>query len=171
MDVGADIIGIVKTNLKVFCKDTIENITKDWPRGSYLMFKSNHMVPRGRPLISIGYKYNAWGGFSFIATADTRNIKAGIPYLYKYPYPFSIVAILPVFCSLLMSNFFGSFYEVDSQNKSSQYDLVLEKFWVTQCGWLWLCTIVAMVMTNTDFWQPIHYGVKRDHCDEFISIR
>ena len=28
MEVGADFIGMVKTNTKVFCKETIENITK-----------------------------------------------------------------------------------------------------------------------------------------------
>ena len=50
---------MVKTNTKVFCKDTIENLTKNWPVGSYIVFRSNPMVPGDRPLISIGYKYNA----------------------------------------------------------------------------------------------------------------
>ena len=34
MDVGSDMIGVVKTNKYVFCKDTIENMTKDWTGGS-----------------------------------------------------------------------------------------------------------------------------------------
>ena len=29
MDVGTDMIGMVKTNTKLFCKDIIENLTKD----------------------------------------------------------------------------------------------------------------------------------------------
>ena len=42
MDIGAD----------------IENITKDWPGGSYLLLKINSTFPRGRLLIAIGYNYN-----------------------------------------------------------------------------------------------------------------
>ena len=34
MDVGADTIGMVKTNTKVFFKENIENITNNWPGGS-----------------------------------------------------------------------------------------------------------------------------------------
>ena len=37
MDVVADFIGMVKTNTKLLCKDTIDNITKDWLGGSYLV--------------------------------------------------------------------------------------------------------------------------------------
>ena len=39
-------------------KDIIRNLTKDWPGGSYLVLKKKYMVPRDRPLIDIGYKYN-----------------------------------------------------------------------------------------------------------------
>ena len=60
MDVSADLISMVKTNKKGFYKDTIYNLTKDWTGGSYLMLRSKPMVPRGRPLITIGYKYNVW---------------------------------------------------------------------------------------------------------------
>ena len=31
MEMGAEFIGMVKTNTKGFCKETIENLTKDWP--------------------------------------------------------------------------------------------------------------------------------------------
>ena len=34
MEVGAKLIGTVKTNTKGFYKDTIEKLTKDWPGGS-----------------------------------------------------------------------------------------------------------------------------------------
>ena len=57
MDVGADMIGVVKTNTKVFFKETIDNITNNWPGYSYLVLRSKPMVPRVRPLIAIGYKH------------------------------------------------------------------------------------------------------------------
>ena len=34
MDVGTYIIGVVKTNTKGFCKNTINNMTNDWSAGS-----------------------------------------------------------------------------------------------------------------------------------------
>ena len=58
MNVGADMIGMIKTNTNLFCKDTIEKLTNNCPGGSYLMLRSKPMVTGGRPLISIGYKYN-----------------------------------------------------------------------------------------------------------------
>ena len=61
--------------------------------------------------------------------------------------------------------------EVDSHNKSRQSDLALEKWWVTQCGWLRLCTTVAMGMTITNCWELFRYGVKREHYDKSIGIR
>ena len=45
MELGVDLIGMVKTNTKGFCKETIEKLTKDWPGGSYLLLRSNPMVP------------------------------------------------------------------------------------------------------------------------------
>ena len=70
-----------------------------------------------------------------------------------------------------MSKFFGSVNEVDSENKSRQSDLALEKFWLTQCGWIRLCINVAMGMNINNGWKMFCYGVKRDHYDKFIGIR
>ena len=61
--------------------------------------------------------------------------------------------------------------EVDSHNKSRQSDLALEKWWVTKCGWLRLCTTFAMGMTITNCWKLFFYGVKRDHYDKLIGIK
>ena len=54
MELGVRLIGMVKMNTKGFCKDAIEKLTKDWPGGSYLMLRSNPMVPGDRPLVAIG---------------------------------------------------------------------------------------------------------------------
>ena len=70
-----------------------------------------------------------------------------------------------------MSKIFGSVNGVDSHKKSCQSDLALENFWVTQCGWLQLCTTVAMGMMLTNCWRLSCYGVKRDHYGKFDVIR
>ena len=59
MEVNPDLIVMVKINTKVSFKDTTENLTKDGLGGSYLVSRNRPMVPGGRPLITIGCKYNA----------------------------------------------------------------------------------------------------------------
>ena len=60
------------------------------------------MVPRDRPLISIGYKYNLWKVLYFIVTDNVGSTKTGISYLYKYPDQFTNVSIRPVARPLVM---------------------------------------------------------------------
>ena len=83
MDVGADMIGMVKTNKKAFFTETIDNLKNNWPGGSYLMLKSKTMLPGDSTLIAIGYKYNAWKVVYLIVIEDTGSKKAGINYLSK----------------------------------------------------------------------------------------
>ena len=104
MEVGDESIGMVKKNTKIFCKETIEKLTKDWLGGSYLVLRSKPMVPADRPLIDIGYKYNARKVLSFIVTENIGITNNGIPYLSKYPDQFTNTAIRPVSRSLLLKN-------------------------------------------------------------------
>ena len=54
-DVGAEIIGTVKINEKVLCKDNIENMKNDCPGGYHLVSKIKYTVPGERQLVSIGH--------------------------------------------------------------------------------------------------------------------
>ena len=76
------------------------------------------MVPRGKPIISIGFNYRVWKVISFIVTENSGITKAGLLYLYKYPYLFSNFVILPVAFTLVIYKFFGCVNEFDSHNKS-----------------------------------------------------
>ena len=96
IEFGAELIGMVKTNTKGFYKDTIEKLTKDWNGGSYLVLRSKPMVPGNRPLIDIGYKYNAQKVLSFIVIYNTGITQKGLPYLSKYSDKFTNIAIRPV---------------------------------------------------------------------------
>ena len=70
-----------------------------------------------------------------------------------------------------MYKLFGSVKDFDYCNRSKQSDLVLKKYWVTQCGWLWLCMKVAMGIAITNFWKLFSYGVKRYNYERFIGIK
>ena len=54
MYAGVNYCGPAKMIHKGFCLATLENLTKDWPRGPYLVMESNTRVPGGRPLLAIG---------------------------------------------------------------------------------------------------------------------
>ena len=81
MEVGAEFIGMVKTNTKIFFKYTIEKLTRDWPGYSYLLLRSMSMVSGRRKIIDVGYKYNMWKVLSFIVIDNSGSTKTGIPYL------------------------------------------------------------------------------------------
>ena len=80
--------------------------------------------------------------------------------------PFALL-IVPLFIYKL----FGAVNKVEYHKKSRQDDLALEKFWVTNCGWIQLRKIFAMGMNITNIWKLFHYGVKRDHYEKLIGIR
>ena len=69
-----------------------------------------------------------------------------------------------------MSKLFLFFNEVESHNKPRHYNLALEKFWVTQCGCIWLYTEVVMGMTIKIFRKIFCYGVNRYHYNKYIGI-
>ena len=54
------------------------------------------MVPGGRPLIAIGYKYNAQKVLYFIVTDNAGSTNTGTTYLSKYPDQFTNVSIRPI---------------------------------------------------------------------------
>ena len=67
------------------------------------MLSRKPMVPGDRPLIAIGYKYNARKVLSFIVIDNLGSTKTGITYLYNYPDQFTNVDIRPVASPLVMS--------------------------------------------------------------------
>ena len=129
------------------------------------------MVPGGSPLIDIGYKYNVQKVLYFIVTENIGITISGITYLSKYPDLFYNVAICPVAHPLVLYKLFGSVNEIESHNKSMKSDLVLGYFWVTQCGWLQLCTEFSIVITITNLWKIFPDGVKIYHLDKLIGTR
>ena len=114
--------------------------------------------------LSYTYSVDVW----FPTEGSTQS---GLPYLYKCPDQFTNVDIWPVSRPLVMYKFFNAVNEIYPHNKSRQSDLALEKFWFTQCGWIWLCTTVDMGMTINNFWKLFNYGLNRDRHDKLISIR
>ena len=96
MSQGVDYYRIVKTVNKGSCLATLENLMKDWPGGSYLVMKSTQIFPGGRPLVSIGYRYNSRKVLGFIASEGVRSIKQGDTCLSLFPDIFRIFPFAPL---------------------------------------------------------------------------
>ena len=70
---------------------------KYWPGGSYLVMKITPRVSGGRPLLTIGYKYNYRKVLGFISTEGSGITEPGDPYLSRFPHIFySNVSVCPV---------------------------------------------------------------------------
>ena len=77
-----------------------------------------------------------WKVLSFIVIEDTRSTKESLTYLSKYTDHFSDVSICTVDLHLVIHKVFVSINEVNFHNKPRQSNLVMDKFRVTQCGWI-----------------------------------
>ena len=93
------------------------------------------MVPGDRPLISIGCKYNAQKVLSFIVTKPQGAQRLVFP-IYLSILTNSLMLPSALLFIPLLRQKYSAVNEVDSHNKSRQSDLELDKWWVTQCGWL-----------------------------------
>ena len=111
------------------------------------MLRIKPMLQGGRLIIDIGYKYTARKVLYFIVIENTGIAQAGLPYLSKYPDHLFTLLLVPLSCI----SSFDVLMMVNPIIYKRQYDLALEKFWVTQCGWIRLCTTVSMLMTITNF--------------------
>ena len=146
-------------------------MTNDWPGGSYLALNRKYMVNMERAIIYTGCKYNTWKVLYLIPTEGEGIKKYGITYLTKHLEPFGNFSIRTVAILLVMYKFFVLVNEVDYHKKHIQSDLAMEKYWVTQCGWICLCMAVAMVTNINNFWKPFSYGVNIDHYEKLIDTR
>ena len=96
---------------------------------------------------------------------------ADVSYLSKYPYQLANVVILPFPHPLFIYKLFVYINKVESHTKYIHSELALEKYWVDKCGWMWLCTTLAMVMTIKISWKLFSYGINRDYYDKLFGIK
>ena len=66
------------------------------------------MVPVGRPLIAIGYKYNVRKVISFIVTDNSGITQEILTCLFKYTDQFTNFSIHPVDIPIVMYKLFGA---------------------------------------------------------------
>ena len=125
---------------------------KDYPGGTWIVLESE---VDSINLFAVGYKYNKKKILTFIGTRGAGSTNAGEPYEARFPDKFGNVCTRHVARPSVVSNYFNYSNCVDMHNQSRQFDLGLEKKWVTVDPYfrLW---VTILGMTVVDSWKLFH---------------
>ena len=149
MTEGVDYCGPVTTSHKGFFLDTLEKLVKYWTQGYYIVMKSTPRVPGDRPLTDIRYKYNSRKVLGFVTTEGSGSTEPGDPYLSRYSENYSNFSVNPIVHPHLLYRYLNACNAIENHNRMWQFDLEVEKYWVTQSGYFILTTTVELGMGTT----------------------
>ena len=144
---------IVKTAYSRSPKKFLEETMKDFPGGTWITME-------GKPekeeveLVCIGYKYNKKKVLTFVMTKGAGSTRPGEPYQARYPDKYGNVCCRHVSRPEIISNYFKFSNVVDLHNQARQFELALEKKWVTQEAYFRLYTTLVG-MNVTDAWKSL----------------
>jgi hypothetical protein len=100
-------------------------------------------------LIAIGYRYSTKTTLFFVATVDAGSTTPGMPYEMKSTDDHGIVCVPLVEHPDIISKFFQDSNIIEKHNQSRQFDLALEKTWLTQDPYFRLSsTLIGMIVVN-----------------------
>lgn len=138
----------VKNNSGLFPKSFITDALENAPGGVHIVLKGT--APNGIELVAIGYRYSTKTTLFFVATADAGATTPGTPYEMKYTDDHGNVCVRFVERPDIISKFFRDSNTIDKHNQSRQFDLALEKTWLTQDPYFRLVTtLLGIITVNT----------------------
>jgi hypothetical protein len=129
----------------------LEAKMKDWPGGTHMVMEGTSPF-HNKPLLAIGYKYNSRKVLCFLATKNAGSTRPGEPYRARFKDDLQNSVSRPVARPKIISQYFKMSNCVDKHNHVRQFELRLEKFWVTQNCWFRIFTTI-LGMTVTDCWK------------------
>ena len=139
---------MVKTAHARSPKNWLEEKMKDYPGGTWIVLEGT--AEKGVPLMAIGYKYNKKKVLTFVGTRGAGSTNQGEPYEARFPDKYGNVCVRHVARPSIVSHYFNYSNCVDVHNQGRQFDLALEKKWVTMNPYfrLWV-TILGMTVVDT----------------------
>ena len=146
---GMAFFGQVKSNHSLFPKDYIEEALKDGPGGIHIVLKCTHQEVE---LIALGYRYSSKRTLHFILTSDAGSTTPGTPYEMKFTDNFGNIHVRDVDRPDIVSKFFQESNCVDKHNQARQFELALEKKWLTDNAHFRLFTTMIGISV-TDTWK------------------
>jgi hypothetical protein len=163
-----EIIGVVKTNYACYPKKFIEETMQEWPPGSHIVLETK--TPEGIDLLAVGYKYNKRTVTCFLTTKDAGHTGPGVSYEAKWKDDNNNTCKKDIPRPYVVAKYFSENNGIDLHNQSRQFDLKLEKFWVTHDGFF-RCITTIFGMLLTDAWKAYMFHLNPNHRHKKISIR
>lgn len=148
---GRHYIGVLKTSHSSYPKSWIMEKMKDYPAGSHLVLETKN---DGVDLLAIGYKYNKRKVLCFLATKGAGHMGAGTPYVQRWKDDNNNTQTRYIARPEIIAKYFEHCNVIDAHNQSRQFDLKLEKHWVTNCGFFRIVTSI-FGMCVTDAWKAL----------------
>ena len=112
---------------------------KDMPGGTWIVMEGTP-DKEGVDLVIVGYKYNKSKVLTFVMSKGAASTEAGKPYEAKFPDRFGNVCVRYVDRPMMVALIFTYLNVIDVWNQLRQFDLGLEKKWVTTCGYFRILT-------------------------------
>ena len=129
---GHHYIGIVKTGHAHFPKHFLMHTMQNWPAGSHMVLQTT--TREEIDLCAVGYKYNSKKVMLFVFTKGAGHTEPGNPCVARWKDDNGNSCTRRVSRPEVCSKYFANCNAVDVHNQSRQFDLRLEKHWVTQSG-------------------------------------
>lgn len=154
---GHEWIGPVKTSHRLFPQKELEGKMKNWPGGTSLVMEG--MSPQNNKILAIGYKYNNRKVLCFAASKNAGSTLPGEPYRARFLDDDENLVSREVERPQVISNYFKHSNAVDKHNHARQFELQLEKYWVTTNCWFRVITTIIGI-TVTDCWKAFRHAKK-----------
>ena len=150
---------VVKTSTSLYPKKFIEATLADCPGGCHIVLEGTH--PSGQQLIAMGYRYSTKCTLCFIFNPGTGSTRPGAPYEMKYATDNGNVGVRWVDRPDVISKYFAGSNAVDKHNHVRQFELGLEKCWITHNPYFRLFTTLLGINV-VDCWKLSSYhGLSR----------
>ena len=153
----------VKTAHARFPKKFLEEKMKDYPGGTWITLEG-HAEDEDEDLVALGYKYNKKTVLCFVTTRGAGTTDPGTPYEARFPDKYGNMCTRHVLRPHVIATFFKHSNVVDVHNQGRQFDLALEKKWLTMNPYFRLYTTkVGMIVTNV--WKTLKtISRKKNNC-------
>ena len=92
----------------------------------------------------------------------------GVTYLSRYPGNYSNVSIHPVLHPCKIERYLSSRNAIKNHNRMRQYDLDIDKYWVSQSVCFILATTVALIIIIVDGKQIFYHVISERNTDKKI---
>lgn len=162
-----DFVGVVKNSHRKYPKEYLEKTMAEWPGGSHLVLEA---TIGGVDVVACSYKYNKKKVNCFVFTKGAGHTEPGEPYEVKWKDDNGNTRHRDVPRPDVVAKYFKNSNVIDVHNQSRQFDLRLEKHWVTENGYFRLVTTMFGIVV-TDCWRAYRFHLHSNHRHKGMEVQ